>query len=313
MDFRHLRYFVAVVDAGGMSQARASLGLVQSALSQAIAELEETLGVVLLDRSARGVSPTDAGAALYLHARKILKLIDDSAEVVRHTRHPTSGKVRLGLPVSIGTMVVPTLLARLQQHYPEVKVEVDEYVGGHQGTSLLTNNRLDLCVLVDDQSLASEIDSAPFLRERFCFVRRRNSGPALPRSVTLETVAEYPLVLSTSVTPLRAVVARQFSQALLKPVIVAETNSGQTIMSLIAEGVGASLLPYAVFACDPHAEDIEYCAVEPAFYRIASLATSRLYPMTDACASVRALLYEIAAHLVHTGQWKGAAMSERAT
>ena len=79
-------------------------------------------------------------------------------------------------------------------------------------------------------------------------------------------------------------------------------------LDLILGGHGASLLPYSEFALDPRLPAIERALVAPAFSRYATLAQSRLQPLSPAAAAVRALLFEIAGELIHSGEWQGAEM-----
>ena len=83
MQFRQLRYFVKIVEAGSFSRAASVVHVAQPALSQQVAELEERLGVMLLQRSARGVLPTAAGEIFYKEASAILHQLDQLPSVVR--------------------------------------------------------------------------------------------------------------------------------------------------------------------------------------------------------------------------------------
>jgi LysR family nitrogen assimilation transcriptional regulator len=80
MQLRHLCYFVKIVDAGSISRAATTIHVAQPALSQQIAELEEQLGLALLQRSARGVRPTKAGEVLYREAVSILKQVEQLSQ-----------------------------------------------------------------------------------------------------------------------------------------------------------------------------------------------------------------------------------------
>jgi LysR family transcriptional regulator, nitrogen assimilation regulatory protein len=83
MQYRQLRYFVKIVEAGSFSRAASLNYISQSALSEQIAELEQGLGTPLLQRSARGVRPTAAGELLYREASEILKHLDQLPGIVR--------------------------------------------------------------------------------------------------------------------------------------------------------------------------------------------------------------------------------------
>jgi len=310
MELRQLRQFLAVVDLGGFSAAAAKLGMGQPTLSHAVATLEDELGVELLSRTPRGAIVTEAGAALYPHAQKLMRMSERTADVVHRRDERAAGRVRLGMPVSITQMIGPRLYERARSLYPEITLELFEHTAHFQAIHLL-NERIDLCVLAADESMPDEIDSVALLHERLWFVRARGAGAELPRSVTLATVVQHPQVMTTPSTSFRAIVAREFDRAQLKPRIVAESNSGQTILNMVADGVGATLQPYSAFARYARLDELEYCLVEPAIHRYAKLAHSRHWPLTIACESIRALVRETAAHLIHSGQWRAATMSEQ--
>jgi hypothetical protein len=88
MHYRHLYYFVRIVEAGSFSQATRTIHVAQPALSQQIAELEASLGVPLLQRSARGVKPTAAGQKFYDEASSILRKYENLPGLVRSNSEP---------------------------------------------------------------------------------------------------------------------------------------------------------------------------------------------------------------------------------
>src|SRR5215469_4456997 len=106
MQFRQLRYFVKIVEAGSLSRAASIVHVAQPALSQQVAELEERLGVALLQRSARGVRPTAAGEILYKEAAAILHQLDQLPGVVRSSTGEPEGTVNLGFVSSLAPRLV---------------------------------------------------------------------------------------------------------------------------------------------------------------------------------------------------------------
>ena len=96
VQLRHLRYFTRIVEAGSFSRAASVVHIAQPALSQQIAELELDLGVTLLHRSARGISPTPAGDVLYHEAVSILGRIEQLTELVRSGGPEIEGTVNIG-------------------------------------------------------------------------------------------------------------------------------------------------------------------------------------------------------------------------
>lgn len=103
MDVRGLRYFVQVVESGSLTKASRQFFVAQPALSQQIARLEDEVGKPLLVRSARGVVPTPNGAALYRHAKLILRQLDEAVLIARQESSNVKGRVTLGL----GSTAIP--------------------------------------------------------------------------------------------------------------------------------------------------------------------------------------------------------------
>src|SRR5690606_27156840 len=97
MDLRRLHYFVTVVDCGSVSRAAGRLHVAQPVLSQHVRRMEGELRTTLLDRSARGVTPTDAGRRLYQHARSLLEQAAQLPELVRDAAANPIGEVRIGM------------------------------------------------------------------------------------------------------------------------------------------------------------------------------------------------------------------------
>src|ERR1700759_1887487 len=106
MQFRQLRYFVKIVEAGSFSRAASIVHVAQPALSQQVAELEERLGVALLQRSARGVRPTAAGEIFYREASAILRQLDQVPATARSDPDQPEGVVNLGLVSSLAPGLV---------------------------------------------------------------------------------------------------------------------------------------------------------------------------------------------------------------
>src|ERR1700744_6781997 len=102
MQYRQLRYYVKIVEAGSFSRAAALIHIAQPALSLQIAELEDYLGVSLLQRSVRGVRPTAAGELLYREATAVLKYLEQIPGVVRSSGGVAQGVVSIGMASVLG-------------------------------------------------------------------------------------------------------------------------------------------------------------------------------------------------------------------
>ena len=126
MHFRHLRYFVKIVEAGSFSRAAATIFVAQPALSQQIAELEEQLGVSLLQRSARGVRPTAAGEVLYREASAILRQVEQLPSIVRSSGGEAQGVVSLGMSSTLAATLAGAFIEACKSALPKITLKFTE-------------------------------------------------------------------------------------------------------------------------------------------------------------------------------------------
>jgi LysR family nitrogen assimilation transcriptional regulator len=308
MELRQLRYFVAIVDSGSLSRAASLVHIVQPALSQQMTQLEEELEVQLLQRSVKGVTPTDAGLALYRHAQHILKLASETRNVVRATASEINGRVKLGLPSSIAMVLVGPLIAALEERFPHVSLEIHESPSAYLAAQLI-NERVDLSILVDDVVMPG-LDVTPLIDEFLYFVQPRKTALLrCGKTVTLQTLASVPLMLTTHATTLRRLVDKAFAEADATPVIRGEASTIQTVLSIVAQGGTGTIVPHSALAWHAAAQWLRQTVIEPRMVRRASLAHSRLNPMSPATACVRAVVRDVAEQLVASRQWEGARMA----
>ena len=123
MDLRHLRYFVAVAEAGHMTRAAAALGIQQPPLSQQIRALEDELGLPLLVRHPKGVALTDGGRALLADARRILADIEDMEHQLSRSMAEPRGLLRVNATLGFGRAHVAPVISRFCKAHPQVQVQ----------------------------------------------------------------------------------------------------------------------------------------------------------------------------------------------
>lgn len=165
-----LRLFVETVDARGFSAAARSMDLATSSVTRALDGLEASLGAVLLNRSTRQVTVTEAGAAYYLRARKILDAVAEADALIADRGDDPVGQLRVSLPVAFGRQCIAPYLGDLLARYPRLEVEVtltDEIVD-------LLGARVDLSVRLGSAAAYDEVVARPI----GSFRRRVVASPA---------------------------------------------------------------------------------------------------------------------------------------
>jgi DNA-binding transcriptional LysR family regulator len=157
MDLNATRMFVGAVQAGSLSAAAARLNLPLPTISRRIRQLEQQLKVQLLERSPKGITPTDAGTRLYEHASRGLEVLSEGAEAVRSDQARLKGRLRLSIPPSMEPWWA--LLSAFQQRFPDIRLSV-----------FSTERRVDLIqdgidvalrvgAIVDESMVASQVAS----------------------------------------------------------------------------------------------------------------------------------------------------------
>jgi LysR family nitrogen assimilation transcriptional regulator len=175
MQYRHLYYFLRIVEAGSFSQAARTIHVAQPALSQQIAELEASLGVPLLQRSARGVKPTAAGQKFYDEAASILRKYENLSGLVRSSSGDIEGQVGLGMPASLSTTLVGPFIETCRTKHPKVTLR---FIDGDSEflREEVEKGRLDLALAYEDEFFPVVL-RRPLFRQSHYLISARRSAP----------------------------------------------------------------------------------------------------------------------------------------
>ena len=122
--FEQMRAFAQVVDAGGFAAAAREMGRSRSAVNKLVVGLENELGVQLLHRSTRVVSPTETGLAFYERCVEILSGVEEAERAVMQLHSNPQGRLRVNAPMTFGTMHLAPAIADFLSQYPEVEIQL---------------------------------------------------------------------------------------------------------------------------------------------------------------------------------------------
>ncbi len=248
MELRQLRYFVQIADAGSVRTASTRVRIAQSALSRQVTALEDELGVPLLVRHARGVTPTEAGARLRERAVSILSQIEDiRAEIMAEGDAP-AGTASIGTSAGTSRLLYGRLVEHFIETYPRIKLNLVE---GAPYLLLegLDTGRIDLAVMVDPEPRAS-LAFEPLVSEQVYLIGAIDD-PRLPAGTsTVADLAELPLILLPRPAGSRMSFERAAAVAGVRLNVAYEVDSQEVIKDLIARGLGFGLLPYSTIERD---------------------------------------------------------------
>jgi LysR family hca operon transcriptional activator len=243
MELRHLRYFIAVAEAGSLSvAAQQKLHTTQPSLSRQIRDLEDEVGAQLLTRSARGIELTPAGRAFLDHSRLVLAQVEAAAEAARRVAHPAKPCFVMGFLTGHELTWMPEALRILRHELPNVDVMISSQYSPQLADGLL-KGRVDAAFLRREKRM-------PDLA--FRFLVKEPLVVVLPsdhRLATRETVNPRDLLgeifvsVSDTAPVLRAVIDNYLKRSGINIAPVHEADHLAMGMSLIASTGGVGLLP----------------------------------------------------------------------
>ena len=243
MDLRHLLTLRTVVDKGSFSHAAEELGVSQPAVSFQIRSLEERLGQRLLDRSGRRVTLTDAGRVVDGYARRILALEDDLEREISELSDHMAGPLVMGSSTGPGELLLPRLLGGFKEANPEVDI------------SLVVQDTQTVCdrVLEDDLELGV-VGAArphrgllfePFVRDELVVICPPDHALAKKARITLEQLAQQPMILQQRGSGVRAVLESAFRAAGMRMRdldVTLELGLQQSVRAAVLDSLGITVI-----------------------------------------------------------------------
>ena len=291
LTLRQLRYFIAAAEAGQVSQAAVEMNISQSAVTAAIQGLEAQLGVQLLHRSAQGVSVTPEGARFLTRARAIMAAVDDAVRSPLGEERSLTGRLRLGVTYTVAGYFMARHTAAFRRSYPGITIEFSELPRSALENALVTGG-LDLAVM-----LTSNLGNAEELQAETLFRSRRrvwlpSDHRLLAQSeVSLRDVAREPYIMLT-VDEASRTAGRYWDQYGLVPNMVFSTSSVEAVRSMVAAGMGVTILSDMVYRpWSLEGQRIEQrTTAEPVPSMDVGLSWARNRPMTQAAQVFRMFL-----------------------
>ena len=243
MELRHLRYFVAVAEAGSLTVAAArKLHTSQPSLSRQIRDLEEEVGAQLLTRTARGIELTPAGRAFLEHARSVLAQVEAAAEAARRVAHPTKPCFVMGFLTGHELTWMPEALQILRDELPNIDVMVSSQYSPPLADGL-SKGKIDAAFLRREQGMP-DLAFRLLVKEPLLVVL-----PSEHRLAALKAISPGDLVGETFVTVsdtapvLRGVIDNYLKRSGINITPAHEVDHVVMAVSLIASTGGVALLP----------------------------------------------------------------------
>lgn len=240
LNLHQLATFQTVAKHSSYVRAAEELHFSQPAVSAQIRQLEESLGVKLFDQIGRKTHLTRAGEELYDYSQRIFAVIDETLDTMDSLRSPHTGRLSVGADTTVGTYVIPGLLGKFHQIYPDVAITL-EVVNRASLVDALVNNRVDMAVMgrvPDDVS----VDIEPFAPNELVLVAspfHRLSGRV---QIPFSELAQEHFLLREVGSGTRAALETIFLAADLPLLISMQVGNNSAIKQGVAAGLGIALI-----------------------------------------------------------------------
>ncbi|EKG9706492.1 tricarballylate utilization LysR family transcriptional regulator TcuR [Salmonella enterica] len=305
MELRQLRYFVRIIETGSMGSAAQDLDIGVSALSQQMSRLENELAIRLLQRTSRGVTPTNAGLAFYSQAQLALRHADDAILAAREAR--LSGHVSVGMAPSTASILGIPFIHAMQENYADVRLHVVESLSGNL-ERMINTRQIDLAVVFQKDKIL-RWSARPILEEQLFLIGSHALLAALPDNpITPEQLAGIPLIMPSQGHGLRGRLDAVCQEHALNVEIVAEIDGLALLMRAVRDALGATLQPGAAIS---HLDNDALRVIgvhNPVLSRPNFLVSLSDDELTPAGLAARVVLTKVMRQLVDAGEWPGATL-----
>ena len=238
MNLRNIEAFLAVGEAGSFTSAAKRLDKTQSAVSQAVRQLETELGVTLIDRESRHVTFTPAGDLLRSHAAKLVEDIHKMASLVREQSKTRISHLRIGLVDSFATAVGPALIRSMLAE--AFNLTLWSELTPRLGKAML-EKRADIIVANDPLNEEANLVRFELLREPFVLVLPADV-PWDARAPNLQLLARaYPMIRYESASLMGSLIDTQCHRLNLRPARRVSVDSTEKLIATVAAGIGWSV------------------------------------------------------------------------
>ncbi len=239
-----LRIYRVVLDQGSFSRAAETLSITQSAVSRAVQELERQLGMPLLERRARGVVPTEAGALLGEHARRIFAHEQVALEALNELRDLRRGRLSIGASSTIGIYLLPSMLGEYHRLYPGIELFLD--IGNTQQVmEHLRSYRIEVAYVEGPVASDEHVQIVPWRDDELVVIAAPDHPLAQRTDLVAADLIAMPFVLREPGSGTREVMEQALAARGIAIRPVMELGSTEAVKQAVSAGLGLSIVSWA--------------------------------------------------------------------
>ena len=294
MELRQLAIFLEVARRGSFTQAAQALHVAQPAISQSIAKLEAELGVALFQRNGRTIHLTVAGNRLVPHAERVVGDVAAAQHEFAHLRGVGTGRLSVGTTPTVATHLLPRVLADFRARHPHVEVTLRE--GGASVLVMMTERgAVDLAIVVLPIEHPALVTTPLFTEPLLLAVAADSpiAQAAQGRPVPLNIAAAEPFILYRVSYHLRSATLNGCRAVGFEPRVALEGGEMETVLRMVAAGLGVSLVPQLAFEGAPRPGVVGLPVSDPHLERAVGIARRQDRPFSPAAEAFVATLRAI--------------------
>ncbi|RDV00547.1 LysR family transcriptional regulator [Trinickia dinghuensis] len=290
IDTLGVQAFVAIADGGSFRQAADMLHVTQTAITQRLRKLETYLGVALVERTTRRTTLTEIGRRFLPQARRLLNELSDALTEIRETGLSRRGDVSIACVPTVGVQYLPRILRAFSERRPHDRVKILDHASESVLQAVLRREAEFGIGIAGDQH--PELVSVPLAVDPYVLICRDDHPLAKRRRVRWEALRSYPLIFAGEMSGNRGLLDGALKTRGVTLYSFYEVQRSSTALGLVAEGLGAAVVPKLAMQKNayPMVRTIEL--VEPSVSRTLVLVTRKTAQLSPAARALYDMLAE---------------------
>lgn len=240
ININQLKCFHAVAKTGRFSRAADELHVSQPAVFVQVRALEQFVGFKLLEKLHKEYVPTEGGKLLFEYADKIFALLDETMSVVQGLRDLKAGSLRVGAARAVCQYLMPPVISLFQDEYPLINIHLDEGPSEELLQGVL-HNRYEIAIMAR-VDYPPNVNAIPFTKDEVLLVVSPKSDLLGKGSVSLEQLAQEPVICADKGTAMRTAIEKAFEKKGLKPQAIIEATNTEFIKHLVKQNRGYTFI-----------------------------------------------------------------------
>jgi len=280
MDLRQLRYFVTIADEGQILAASKKLNIAQPPLSQSLKNLEEELGVKLIERGSRKISLTEEGKLLRTRAEQILALADNTKRELLDAKEGFKGTLSIGTVATTGMAFLPNYIKAFHQKYPNIKFNLHEG-DAKQIAEKLNNNIIEIGIVrtpFDVEAYNSKkLPSEPMV----AVIPKTIKNLAVEGDISLKEIKDYLILIHYKHETIIMESCRRIG---FEPNIICKGNDVRQLIILANNDIGIAIVPESAVGSLNNSNSVCRMIIEPVIELSTAIIWNRNRKLTSAAS-----------------------------